>query len=157
MSAFLYLAYIIKTWSQPACSFHCIKALALPEMSKRATLKAPRRCIYIVHPAIHYIYKVTWHHLYNDGRMYLIETSKGAFPLLCFWHFDNEFARFLYSQNQSVQLRLLYVCVSPPLSPQGFQRVVNSCKYNYFFLTKQYFSLFFLQNHLNCARYRVNL
>ena len=36
-----------KTWSQFCRSFHAVKALALPSMSKRATLKAPRRCVYI--------------------------------------------------------------------------------------------------------------
>ena len=30
-----------RTWSQNCCSFHAIKALALPGKSKRATLKAP--------------------------------------------------------------------------------------------------------------------
>ena len=31
-----------RTWSQPLCSFHDVKAFALPCLSKRATPKAPR-------------------------------------------------------------------------------------------------------------------
>ena len=56
------------------------------------------------------------------------------------------FARFLLSQNQSVQLRLLYVCVSPPLSPRGFQRVLYICKDSNYFSSLQYF-FSFLQNN----------
>ncbi|MES5134202.1 hypothetical protein ABVC71_00195 [Prevotella amnii] len=36
-----------KAWSQFCRSFHAIKALALPDKSKRATPKAPRQCKYI--------------------------------------------------------------------------------------------------------------
>lgn len=32
----------MKTWSQSCHSFHSVKALALPRLSKRATPKAPR-------------------------------------------------------------------------------------------------------------------
>ena len=41
----------IYEYVEPVCrSFHCVKALALPYLSKRATLKAPRRCKYIIPP-----------------------------------------------------------------------------------------------------------
>ena len=46
---------IQKTWSQSCHSFHDLKALALPNLSKRATLKAPRMCIYDSIPLI------SWH------------------------------------------------------------------------------------------------
>ena len=36
-----------KAWSLFCHSFHAIKALALPDKSKRATPKAPRQCKYI--------------------------------------------------------------------------------------------------------------
>ena len=36
----------MKTWSQSCHSFHAVNALASPKLSKRATLKAPRKCIY---------------------------------------------------------------------------------------------------------------
>ena len=37
------LVYIyIKAWSQSCHSFHAVKALASPKLSKRATPKAPR-------------------------------------------------------------------------------------------------------------------
>ena len=37
----------MKTWSQSCHSFHAVKALASPKLSKRATPKAPRLCTYI--------------------------------------------------------------------------------------------------------------
>lgn len=37
----------MKTWSQFCHSFHAVKALASPKLSKRATPKAPRLCKYI--------------------------------------------------------------------------------------------------------------
>ncbi len=37
----------MKTWSQSCHSFHSVKALASPKLSKRATPKAPRLCTYI--------------------------------------------------------------------------------------------------------------
>ena len=45
---------IQRTWSQFCHSFHDRKAFALPDESKRATLKAPRMCIYMI--AIHQPY-----------------------------------------------------------------------------------------------------
>ena len=43
--SFLYI--YMKTWSQSCHSFHAVKALASPKLSKRATPKAPRLCTYI--------------------------------------------------------------------------------------------------------------
>ena len=37
----------MKTWSQSCHSFHSVKALASPKLSKRATPKATRLCTYI--------------------------------------------------------------------------------------------------------------
>ena len=37
----------MKTWSLFCHSFHAVKALASPKLSKRATTKAPRQCKYI--------------------------------------------------------------------------------------------------------------
>ena len=37
----------MKTWSLFCHSFHAVKALASPKLSKRATPKAPRLCTYI--------------------------------------------------------------------------------------------------------------
>lgn len=44
MAMFIFAYVYIKAWSQSCHSFHAIKALALPDKSKRATPKAPREC-----------------------------------------------------------------------------------------------------------------
>ena len=67
----------MKTWSQSCHSFHAVKALASPKLSKRATPKAPRLCTYI---------KST---LDNERQnrskpmRAVYNTPHEAFPLLC--------------------------------------------------------------------------
>ena len=66
---------------EPVChSFHCVRLLALPDKSKRATLKAPRKCIYNhptrYNPSIE-MDTASWKEC--------IQYTQGAFPLLCSW------------------------------------------------------------------------
>ena len=42
------------------------------------------------------------YHKHYDNASVILYYTLGAFPLLCFWQSD-EFAKFFYSQNQSVQ------------------------------------------------------
>ena len=89
--------------------------------------KPLRRCKYIVYPPYQ---RMFWH---PKTMRAVYNTSLGAFPLLCSWLVD-EFARFLNRQNQSVQKRLLPICMSAqPLPIKGFTRA-RHCKYSHFFL-----------------------
>ena len=58
--------YIHKKNVEPVChSFHDRKAFALPGLSKRATPKAPRRCLYIIRPSYLIINKIQLEHTYK--------------------------------------------------------------------------------------------
>ena len=54
--------YIQRKSVEPVChSLHNLKALALPDKSKRATLKAPRKCEYITYsPNEHVNIRMVW-------------------------------------------------------------------------------------------------
>ena len=105
------VAYKQKTWSQSAYSFHSVKTLASPDLSRLATLKAPRQCKYI-------------------DSTYRPERQKRPKPIRTVYNTLHETSRCLVLDQQlrvcevltlskpSVQLRLHYVCVAR-LSPLG--------------------------------------
>ena len=85
-----------------------IWALALPCLSKRATLKAPRRCILSHHDMGHFCQK----------PMRAYNTPRRASPLLCFWQ-TVELARFRYVKTKAYSYAF-YVCTSThSFSPCG--------------------------------------
>lgn len=99
----------MKTWSQSCHSFHAVKALASPKLSKRATPKAPRS-MYIDAP------KGSRRNGAKLSGTY-IRHPKGRSR--CFV-FDNKFevAKFSHRQNQSVQKTpFVCMCVKPALPP----------------------------------------
>ena len=67
----------MKTWSQSCHSFHAVKALASPKLSKRATPKAPRLCTYIEST----LDNERQNHSKPMKTVY--NTPHEAFPLLC--------------------------------------------------------------------------
>ena len=72
--------YINKKARNLFCSsFHSVKALASPKLSKRATPKAPRRCKYIIHQHRQRTKKC------SKPMMAVYNTPHEAFPLLCSW------------------------------------------------------------------------
>ena len=87
-----------------------VKAFALPCKSKRATLKAPRRCKYIIRPNASCVKNGVWRH-----QVHGYNTPLGAFPLLCFW-LTVWSCEVLTRQNQSVS-NAFYVYMSSRLSP----------------------------------------
>ena len=104
---------IQKTWSRSCCSFHDRKAFALPGLSKRATLKAPRMCIYNSIPLI------SWHtNVKRKNGRNRYNTPHEAFPLLCFW-LTVEVAKFSNRQNQSARYAFVIMYVSARFYPLG--------------------------------------
>ena len=103
----------MKTWSQFCHSFHAVKALASPKLSKRATPKAPRLCTYIEST------------LDNERQNHpkpmraVYNTPHEAFCIALFLTNCVVNCQIPTRQNQSVQKRLLpYVCLSN-LCPSG--------------------------------------
>ena len=108
-----------ETWSQSCHSFHAVKALALPNMSKRATLKTPRRCKYINTLRFRTI-------LLYKSYQGSIQYTHRAFFVALFFDILFELARFLLRQNQSVQIRLNMYMFSHLLpSKRGFQQELH--------------------------------
>lgn len=103
-------AYIQKKRGvEPCCPFHDVKAFALPCLSKRATSKAPRRCIYINQPFQLHPRRNTVAVIYN--------TPREASTVTLFLTNSLGFAKFLHRQNQSVQVNALYICMTIPSFP----------------------------------------
>ena len=112
----------MKTWSQSCHSFHSVKALASPKLSKRATPKAPRRCKYI----IAFVSPEQLNCTKPISAVYIIHHMRRS---RCFV-FDNfvRTARFLLRQNQSVQLRLCHMYVRPTSAHGGFRQGLDTAK-----------------------------
>ena len=123
---------------EPACcSFHVVKALALPCLSKRAMPKAPRRCKYIIHPP----YQRT--QIRPKPKRAVYNTPHRASPLLCSWQ-TVELARFLLRQNQSVSYAFIYVYVSPPYPIRGLSARITIAKITVYNDNVLYFNRIFL-------------
>ena len=101
----IYDAIWFKRGAEPCCSFHDVKAFALPCLSKRATSKAPRRCMYISYP-----YPL---HPRRDAMRAVYNTPREAFTVALFLTNSLEVAKFLHRQNQSVKVNAFYVYVCP--------------------------------------------
>ena len=114
----------MKTWRQSCHSFHAVKALALPSMSKRATLKAPRWCIDIIY-------------LTNDGQCDLSKANEG-----CIWYipWSVPVALFLtYCLNlrdsycvktKAYSYAFIYMYVCPTSTHSGLQQWDRHCKFS---------------------------
>lgn len=86
----------------------CIWALALPYLSKRATLKALRRCILSHHDMGHFCQK----------PMRAYNTPRRTSPLLCFWQ-TVELARFWYVKTKRTVTPFMYVHLPIPSAHVG--------------------------------------
>lgn len=102
-----------KAWKPICCSFHAIKALALPDKSKQATPKAPRQC---------HIYKLSFETteirlnpmraVYNTPH----RTFFVALFLTCRWICEILIA----SKPKRTKTPYSYVCLSQPLPIGAF-------------------------------------
>ena len=104
----------------------------MPYLPKRATLKAPRRCKYIVH-SLSSLQKC--HKLIRV--VYMIHPMRRS---RCFV-FDEQLrvCEVLTSQNQSVQLRLICIYVCPTSAHRGFRYGYRRYKGNTFTLKTNLF------------------
>ena len=104
-----------KRGSQSCYSSHCVQALALPCQSKRATSKAPRHV---------YLTNISARHTKYHEPTKVYNTPDWGVPVAQFLTNSFEFARFIHSQNQSVQVRLICIYVLyPPSDTKIFQQV----------------------------------
>ncbi len=99
-----------ETWSQSCHSFHDSKAFALPCKSKRATLKAPRMCIYEI-PAF-----IPWQLITKQNGRNRYNTPIGRSRCLVL---DLQLTCEVFeSPKPKRKIRLnYYVCVLPCLLP----------------------------------------
>ena len=102
---------------EPFChSFHRVKALALPSLSKRATLKAPRRCKYIIP------FPTNRHGKCLKLKRAVYNTSQRAFPLLCFWQTDELLDSYTVKTKAYKNAFNRNVCLPTSRSIWGFQQ-----------------------------------
>ena len=102
----------MKTWSQSCHSFHSVKALASPKLSKRATPKAPRLCTYIE--------STLDNKRQNRPKPIraVYNTPHEAFPLLCSWQLLLELPDS-YTVKTKAYSYALYVYMSAQPLPIG--------------------------------------
>ena len=118
----------MKTWSQSCHSFHSVKALASPKLSKRATPKAPRQCKYIEST------------LDNEQKnrpkamRAVYNTPHEAFCIALFLTNCVVNCQIPTRQNQSVQKRLYHMYVCPTSAHRGFRYGYRRYKDNTFTL-----------------------
>ena len=103
-----------------------IEALALPDKSKRATPKTPRQCKYIVCPLANNRKSIEdIENVYNTPHKAFFV----ALFLTCRW-----ICEIPIRQNQSVQKRLLSICMyTPPLPIGGFRYGDTQQRYEKYF------------------------
>ena len=130
-----------------------IEALALPDKSKRATPKAPRQCKYIVCPLDNNRKSIEdIENVYNTPH----EAFFVALFLTCRW-----ICEIPIRQNQSVQKRLLPICMSTsPLPTEAFGigniRQRYEKYYNYYsFHWKKYSSPIYLRLYISGIFWKI--
>ena len=117
-------------------SFHVVKAFALPCLSKRATPKAPRWCY--INP---FSATATGNTMSNGFVAIVHQRGESMLYIIipwgvpCCFVLDKQFevAKFLRRQNQSVQLRLLCICLPTTITPQGFRHWCATAKIQTYF------------------------
>ena len=104
-------------------SFHCVRLLALPDKSKRATLKAPRKCIYNYptryNPSIE-MDTASWKEC--------IQYTQGAFPLLCSWLIVELCENSTQSKPKRTVTPFMYMCLPKHPTHEGFQQGFDDAK-----------------------------
>ena len=100
-----------------------VEAFALPYKSKRATLKAPRKCIYNhptrYNPSIE-MDTASWKEC--------IQYTQGAFPLLCSWLIVELCENSTQSKPKRTVTPFMYMCLPKHPTHEGFQQGFDDAK-----------------------------
>lgn len=112
----------MKTWSQSCHSFHSVKALASPKLSKRATPKAPRLCTYIESTL-------------NNERQNrpkpiraVYNTPHEAFPCFVLDNFCSNCQILTLSKPKRTVTPYMYICLPKPLPIGAFGMGIDVTK-----------------------------
>ena len=115
--------YINKKARNLFCSsFHSVKALASPKLSKRATPKAPRRCKYIIHQHRQRTKKC------SKPMMAVYNTPHEAFPLLCSWQLLLELPDSYTVKTKAYSYALYVYMSAQPLPIEAFGMGIDVTK-----------------------------